>query len=93
MSLNLIAKALGSGVERAALTPHVEWVGLLASKESISDSFSDENGAIAAFELLAVQELEDLGEMVIEVRVLASDGHRELTAYFYARQGGASEAC
>jgi hypothetical protein len=92
MSLALIAKALGCGIEAAAPTPYAKWRELLTSKETLADTLEDESGSIAAYELLAVQELDELGESVIEVRVLASDAHQQLTAYFYARPGGAESA-
>jgi hypothetical protein len=92
MSFALIAKALGSGVEAAALTTYAKWRELLVSKESLADTFEDKTGSIAAYELLPVQELDELGERIIEVRVQATDGHRQLTAYFYARPGGAESA-
>jgi len=91
MSLVLIARALGAGVEVAALTSYAKWAALLTSKESLSESFADENIEIAAFELLAIQELVDLGETMIEVRVLASDGRQQLTVYFYAKPSGADQ--
>lgn len=89
MSLTLVAKVLAAGVEAAALTPYAKWRELLTSKTSLADSFEDESGSIAAYELLAIQELDELGQPVIEVRVLASDAHQQLIAYFYARSGGA----
>jgi hypothetical protein len=88
----MLAKALGSGVEAAALTPFEKWCELLVSKETLADSFEDEKGSVAAYELLAVQKLEDLGETVIEVRVLAADGDQQLTAYFYARSSDDSSS-
>jgi len=92
MSLSLIARALGAGVEVAALTSYAEWAALLARNESLSDSVGGEGDEFAVFELLAVQELEDLGETVIEVRVLATDGRQQLKVYFYAKPGGADKA-
>jgi len=92
MSLAVIAKALGVGVAIAALTPYQEWVDLLRSRESISDTVGGEANDFAVYELLAIQELDDFGEKVIEVRVLATDGQNQLKIYFYAKPGGAESA-
>ena len=89
----LLAKALGRGVEVAALTPYSKWRELLSSRETISDVILDPNGtSFANFELLAVQELDEPSGETIEVRILASDGYRQLTAYFYAIPAGTAVA-
>ncbi len=82
----LLARALGSGVQVAALTPYTKWQQLLLARESLGGTIED-GDSVATYELLPVQALDDLGEETIEVRVLAADGHRQLTAYYYARPG------
>lgn len=93
MNLNLLAKTLGRGVEVAALTPYSKWQELLLTRETLRDvvQVSGET-LVATYELLAVQELDESREHVIEVRILASDGYHQMAAYFYARPLGAEAA-
>jgi len=88
VSLAALAKALGKGVEIAALTPYTDWVERLGCRESLSETVGEEGEESAEYELLAVQELDDLGEKEIEVCVIASDGYQQLKIYFYAKPEG-----
>jgi len=93
MNSVLLAKALGRGVEVAALTPFAKWKELLRTRETIGDVLPDANGSsVATYELLAVQELEETSGTEIEIRILASDGYNQQTAYFYAKSSGAETA-
>ena len=93
MSSVLLAKALGRGVEVAALTPYAKWKELLGTRETIGDAVLDVNGsAVATYELLAVQELQETSGPEIEIRILASDGYNQQTVYFYAKPTGPEAA-
>ena len=93
MNSALLAKALGRGVEVAALTPFKKWKELLRTRETIGDLIVDVDGSsVATFELLAVQEFDEVAASEIEVRILASDGYRQETAYYYAKPNGAEAA-
>jgi hypothetical protein len=93
MTPPLVAKALGAGMELAALTPYKRWQELLVSRESIGDTVVEpKDGSFATYELMAVQELNEGGAKSIEVRVLASDGRKQMSAYFYATPAGAEQA-
>lgn len=91
MKSALLAKALGRGVEVAALTPFAKWKELLSTRETIGDEIVD-GSSVATFELLAVQEFGDLNASEIEVRILASDGYRQEMAYYYAKPQGTEAA-
>ena len=54
--------------------------------DSISDVVKESQDEFATFDLMPVQELTSENEPEMEVRILASDGINQLTAYFYARQ-------
>jgi hypothetical protein len=86
MKTTLLARALGAGVTAAAMTSFSTWRELLQSRETLSESFEDDDGWIAVYECLAIQELDELGRTVIEVRVLAADINHELTAWYYAAE-------
>ena len=93
MSSALLAKALGRGVEVAALTPFAKWKELLKTCETIGDTVHDVHGSsVVTYELLAVQEFEETSGPEIEIRILASDGYSQETAYFYAKSIGAEAA-
>lgn len=93
MNSVLLAKALGRGVEVAALTPFTKWKELLRTRETIGDVIVDVNGSsVATFELLAVQQLDEATASEIEIRILASDGYRQEMAYYYAKPNGAEAA-
>jgi hypothetical protein len=86
VNINLLARALGRGVEAAAVVPYLEWRRRLESLDSISEVVKDSGGdQFATFDLMPIQELNSEGQPEIEVRILASDGTSQLTAYFYAR--------
>ena len=85
MNIKLLAKTLGRGVEVAAAVPYAEWRRLLASMDSISDVVKGRPDELATFDAMPVQELNSENEPEMEVRILASDGTNQLTAYFYAR--------
>ncbi len=88
MNIQLLAKALGRGVEHAALLQFDQWQKLLASHESIRETVVSEQHKeeFAVFEALPIQELVDDEKSLIEVRVVASDGDNELVVYFYSSE-------
>jgi len=87
MISKLLARTLAHGVEVSALLSYRDIEDLLSKRETISDTvFADEDRSdFATFEILAVQELDNAEGRSIEIRVLASDGTNEVTAYLYAR--------
>lgn len=93
MNTELIAQALGAGVRAAALLDISVVRSILVSRESISDSMLGPNGQAAAFEIIAVQEIQEPGGPAIELRILASDGRGEATAYLYVKASGAISSC
>jgi hypothetical protein len=88
MNKALIARALGEGVRVAALLDANSVQKILASRESISDSVSGTTGQVATYEIIALQELQEPGGPVVELRILSSDGYGEATAYLYVKSSG-----
>jgi len=86
MTSTILARALGCGVEKAATLSFSELQMMLSSRESISDVLLDDKADdFATYEILAIQLLDNLDSKCIEVRILASDGVQELTAYYYGK--------
>ena len=88
MNRHFLAETLAQGVKRAALTPYSTWQELLVTKESLSQNFSTEDGEISAYEIIAVQDHQSFGDCSIELRVLASNGDQQLTAYLDSKPYG-----
>jgi hypothetical protein len=75
MTDNILARALGCGIEKAAALSYSELEELLTSRESISgEVFDNKTNDSATYEILADQLLDDFRGKCIEVRVMASDG-------------------
>ena len=89
----LFARALGAGVERAALLTFEQAMGMLEARDGTSevvrDNVSDE---WVNLEIEPIQALRDFDGECIEMRILVGDGHREVKTYFYVRpeSGGVS---
>ncbi len=93
MTSLILAQALGRGVEVAALTPYAKFSELLRTRETIGDTVLDAvSGNSATYEVMAVQQFEESSGPSIEVRVLASDGFNQVSAYLYVLPGGADPA-
>ena len=90
-SFRFVAKALGLGVERAALTSYEIFEKYLKERESIAETILEnpdnpEDGNFAMYKLLPIQYLDDIYGECIEVDVTASDATVELTATYCARK-------
>lgn len=93
MTTPLLAGALGRGVEVAAQLSFARCEALLADHCSMTDTITTgTDGEFATYEILAVQLFDESTGRRIELRILASDGKRQLTAYFYASPLGSEIA-
>jgi hypothetical protein len=88
----LLAKALGRGVEVAAQIPFPKWQELLKTRETLSEAIPAGDGSgVAVYELLPIQEMRGANGAEIEVRVLASDGRRQETVYYFNSKASGPE--
>ena len=83
----MLSDVLGFGVEKAARITFIKAVSMLENRETISDSvmLNEKPDSFAVYEVLPIQELEKWDGKCIEFRILASDGERELEAYYYVK--------
>jgi hypothetical protein len=79
----LMANALGDGMRLAALLTLPDILKMMANHESESVEVLGERDSVATCEVYPLQEVDHLGGRAIEIRLLASDGTRELYAYLY----------
>jgi hypothetical protein len=91
MNIPLLARTLACGVEAAALISFEQAEQMLASKESLSDVVNRDND-FATYEILAIQRLKEPAGPFVELRVLASDGMGQMSAYLYVGVTGAASA-
>ena len=83
--LPLLAAALGLGVQRAALLSYDQARDMLG-QEGISETVAGQtDDGWVNFDIRAVQALTDWAGECIEIKVLATDGRREIDAYLYVR--------
>ena len=86
MNSTLFAKALGVGVERAALFSYADACRLNDGNEFTQVVRDDASDDWVQVEIMAIQPLTDhIGECV-ELCILVNDGRKEMKAYFYSRQ-------
>jgi hypothetical protein len=86
VNLQLFAKALAVGIEQAALTNHENAKTMLLSRKSWTTTLrGSTNDDSVDVELRAVQQLTDHVGDCIEMVAIATDGKKELKAYFYVR--------
>jgi hypothetical protein len=86
MDVGLFAKALGTGMERAALLTYSQACEMLDRREGVSDTVrANGSDGWVQWEIDAIQVLNDLDGECVELRVLVSNGYKQLKAYYYAR--------
>jgi len=86
--LELVAKALGLGLERAALTSYETFEKHLKERETITETIKEdsEEENFAMYKLLPIQYLDDIYGECIEVDITASNAIVELCATYCARK-------
>jgi len=93
MNIQMIARALGIGVECAVKKSFQEFNTMLESRETLSSGDLGLGDAICVYEIISVQKFVHHNYDEIEVKILASDGVAQATAYVYIKSSGIEEAC
>lgn len=86
MNLTLFAKALGVGVEKAALLSYSDACMFIGGNDYAETVHGEDLDDWVQMRIAAYQALTDhLGECV-ELVITVTDGLKEMKAYFYSRQ-------